>query len=390
LITPQIEIPEGSRALNLSYFKRGNDTGDGQFLGNLEILVSTTGIDTGIPKGTLAPIGVAGNKIGDWTVISRRQSSGIWQEYEVDLSAFVNEESIRIAFRHKDNNRDYIALDEVKLVKGTSHTFGIISGVVTNKSDGLPISGAVIAVVDTNISATTNANGVFFLQVPAGTVRITVTKEGFTTFRSETFSVVAGRQVVRNINMETPGSITGVVRNRNTNAVMGGVLVRVAEGLQATTNMSGVYTITNIPAGVVKITGTREGFEPYESGFLTVTSGQQLTHDFEMGSVNEADTIEMPLITELNSNFPNPFNPSTTIRFSIGQTETGGELVNIRIYNIRGQVVKTLVNDYFVSGWHNVVWNGTDDRDRVVGSGIYFYKMTAGEYSKMRRMILMK
>jgi hypothetical protein len=247
-----------------------------------------------------------------------------------------------------------------------------------------------VAVVDTNISATTNANGVFFLQVPAGNVRITATKAGFTTIRSDAFSVVAGRQVVRNIIMEAPGSITGVVRNRHTNVVMGGVLVRVADGLQATTNMAGVYTITNIPAGIIKITGTRDGFEPYESGFLTITSGQQLTHDFDMGNVNEGDIIEMPLITELSTNFPNPFNPSTTIRFSIGQTVKGGEFVNIRIYNIRGQVVKTLVNDYFAPGWHSVEWNGTDDRNRVVGSGIYFYKMTAGEYSQMKRMILMK
>ena len=103
----------------------------------------------------------------------------------------------------------------------------------------------------------------------------------------------------------------------------------------------------------------------------------------------------------LESNFPNPFNPDTTIEFSLSSGEgsnnslSSGEgrgegHVNITIYNIRGQRVKTLVNDHLPAGRHSVVWNGRDDNGRTVSSGIYFYRMTAGEFSETRRMLLMK
>jgi flagellar hook assembly protein FlgD len=60
------------------------------------------------------------------------------------------------------------------------------------------------------------------------------------------------------------------------------------------------------------------------------------------------------------------------------------------VYNIRGQRIKTLVNDHFPAGRHSAVWNGTDDNGRVVSSGVYFYRMTAGEFTETRRMLLMK
>jgi len=64
--------------------------------------------------------------------------------------------------------------------------------------------------------------------------------------------------------------------------------------------------------------------------------------------------------------------------------------VNITVYNIRGQRVRTLVNEDIEAGFHTVEWNGTDDHGRIVGSGVYFYRMTAGDYNSNRRMLLMK
>ncbi len=87
-------------------------------------------------------------------------------------------------------------------------------------------------------------------------------------------------------------------------------------------------------------------------------------------------------------NFPNPFNPSTTISFSL--TAKDAKNTKLEIYNLKGQKVKTLVNEELSAGKHSVVWNGTDDSDKSVSSGIYFYKMRAGSYTSTKKMILMK
>ena len=98
------------------------------------------------------------------------------------------------------------------------------------------------------------------------------------------------------------------------------------------------------------------------------------------------DPVTPVLATTLNANYPNPFNPETTITYSLQDASP----VTIEIYNIKGQLVKTLVNESKASGTHSVVWNGQDARGHTVSSGIYYYKMHAGKYSSTRKMILMK
>ncbi|MDP8201543.1 MAG: FlgD immunoglobulin-like domain containing protein [Candidatus Tenebribacter burtonii] len=95
----------------------------------------------------------------------------------------------------------------------------------------------------------------------------------------------------------------------------------------------------------------------------------------------------IPITTELNGNYPNPFNPTTTISFSVAQTSS---LVNVEIFNIKGQKVKQLVNEVLPAGKHIVVWNGKDDNGKQAASGIYFYKMKSRDYQKSRKMLLLK
>ena len=99
---------------------------------------------------------------------------------------------------------------------------------------------------------------------------------------------------------------------------------------------------------------------------------------------NIDDSIE-PVSLNVN-NYPNPFNPETTISFSLVKpTKT-----KIEIFNIKGQKVKTLLDDKLDSGEHKVVWNGKDDNGKSVASGVFFYKMTSGTYSSTKKMLLMK
>ena len=103
------------------------------------------------------------------------------------------------------------------------------------------------------------------------------------------------------------------------------------------------------------------------------------------GHVSNDDVVASVYVSSLLGNYPNPFNPETTIQFSIG--DVGNVMINV--YNVRGQRVRTLVNEQKEPGHHSVVWNGRDD-GRMVSGGVYFYKMTTGEYQSVRRMVLMK
>jgi len=92
------------------------------------------------------------------------------------------------------------------------------------------------------------------------------------------------------------------------------------------------------------------------------------------------------LYTALDNNYPNPFNPNTNIAYSIKDAAK----VTLEVYNVKGQLVKTLVNDYRETGHYNVNWNGKDNSSKPSASGVYFYKMKAGNYVSTKKMILMK
>ncbi len=88
----------------------------------------------------------------------------------------------------------------------------------------------------------------------------------------------------------------------------------------------------------------------------------------------------------LGKNYPNPFNPSTTIEYSIKENAH----VTIEVFNVKGQKVRTLVNENKTTGNHSVVWNGKDDQNKNAGSGVYFYRMTTPTHTATAKMILMK
>jgi len=91
--------------------------------------------------------------------------------------------------------------------------------------------------------------------------------------------------------------------------------------------------------------------------------------------------------SSLISNYPNPFNPETTISFSFIKSTEYAEIV---IYNIKGEKVKFFSFEHLTAGIHSIVWNGKDDNDRVVSSGVYFYQLKTDQFVQSRKMILMK
>ena len=96
---------------------------------------------------------------------------------------------------------------------------------------------------------------------------------------------------------------------------------------------------------------------------------------------------------KLIGNYPNPFNPETKLYFNIstGQGKSEGtKRVMITIYNLKGQKIRTLVNNDYSAGQHSVVWNGKDDYGKEVTTGIYLYQLTSDDFSETRKMIMIK
>ena len=103
-------------------------------------------------------------------------------------------------------------------------------------------------------------------------------------------------------------------------------------------------------------------------------------------AVSEFDTDVTPESFSLEANYPNPFNPSTTIRYHL---PVAGE-VDLTLYNVMGQAVRTLVQQWMPAGNYAVTWNGTDDNDRHLGSGTYAYRLRANGQQLTRHLTLLK
>ncbi len=97
-------------------------------------------------------------------------------------------------------------------------------------------------------------------------------------------------------------------------------------------------------------------------------------------------TVSGETRASLTANYPNPFNPATTIRYRIAQT---GPVV-LRVYNLRGQLVRTLIEKEQAGGTHSIAWDGKTDAGMQAPSGNYFYEVIAGSFRQVKRMILLK
>ena len=103
----------------------------------------------------------------------------------------------------------------------------------------------------------------------------------------------------------------------------------------------------------------------------------------------EEESVNRPKDILLGQNHPNPFNPITNIQFSVygGQRPTRATL---KVYNIVGRLVRTLVDEEMLPGVHSVTWDGKDDRGNEVSSGVYFYQLKARDQAETKKMVLLK
>jgi predicted acyl esterase len=100
-----------------------------------------------------------------------------------------------------------------------------------------------------------------------------------------------------------------------------------------------------------------------------------------VGDILHEEQNSQPFAYELKQNYPNPFNPATTIEYSIAKAGN----VEIKVYDMLGREVKSLVNEYRDAGFHKIFFNASE-----LSSGVYFYKISTTEFSEVKRMVLIK
>ncbi|MCB5246420.1 MAG: carboxypeptidase regulatory-like domain-containing protein, partial [Candidatus Cloacimonetes bacterium] len=183
--------------------------------------------------------------------------------------------------------------------------------------------------------------------------------------------------------IQETGMIAGVVRRLNTSPIQGATVT--AGGLSATTNSVGAYTLV-LPIGNYDVTCSATGYQSQTANDITVNPNQTTTLNFIMDVVSNQDEVVPVTATALLGNYPNPFNPETTIAWCLKEAAP----VKIEIYNSKGQRIRTLLDETKAGGWYQTVWNGRDDNGDFVSSGVYMYRMSAGSYLASRKMMLMQ
>jgi hypothetical protein len=157
---------------------------------------------------------------------------------------------------------------------------------------------------------------------------------------------------------------------------------------------AGVLLSSAIEDAYLLVTGRLDNLTVKDIGYIEKIMVQlDLTGEeeaaFRLALYGGAAGPSLPRAFSLSQNVPNPFNPSTTISYSVPE-EKGMVRVSLKVYNLRGQLVRTLVDEVQEAGGYNVFWDGRNDTGRQVASGIYMYRMQAGEFVQTRKMVLLK
>lgn len=159
------------------------------------------------------------------------------------------------------------------------------------------------------------------------------------------------------------------------------------EGQDSLVTMWGSRALNNDGAVVITLEKKGDVWKELRPHGLEIFTGNTDNRERKIFQPAEPFTpVPTPKVAALYGNYPNPFNPETQIRFQIPEATQ----VTLEIYNIVGQKIKTLVDGKMVPGEYTTKWSGTDDFGRKVGSGVYFYRMDAGNFHQVHRMILLK
>ena len=144
------------------------------------------------------------------------------------------------------------------------------------------------------------------------------------------------------------------------------------------------WTTYNRESGLINDFVNDISFDNEGNVWFSTRGGASLLRDELATNVSEKE--KSPYIFNLNNNYPNPFNPTTTIEY---QLKSAGKVI-VSIYNTIGQLISMLVNENQTPGFYSVVWDGRNNEGAVVPSGVYFYYLVSGNFSQTKKMLYLK
>ncbi len=269
---------------------------------------------------------------------------------------------------------------------------GELWGIVFEEGTTDPIEGVQIwAFCDPYCGYTvTNEDGYYHFDLPNGTYVLDAWHVNYYGVHIE--DIVINYNIVQQDFEMGPvsfdGSLEGYVYEENTTnpVTYANISVGIPGGYYASTYSDGTgYYYFDLPNGTYSLDCWKDGYLGFHEDEIIINNDNVIFDIYLVPDVGSDDELILPA-SSLSQNYPNPFNPETTISFTTENTEN----TEVIIYNLKGQKVRTLVNEEFPAGRHSVLWDGRDNKGKPVSTGMYFYKLETGAFSAVKKMILIK
>lgn len=146
-----------------------------------------------------------------------------------------------------------------------------------------------------------------------------------------------------------------------------------------------------VNVGKASINIMKDESNPEQTDFWYLVVSDKTPVEAEEEIVVENAAAELPQVFSLSPNYPNPFNPSTMIKFQLPEKNgTATVRTVLRVYDILGRLVRTIVDEDMVPGFYTKQWDGLNDNGVRISSGVYFYSIMAGDFRQTKKMLLIK
>ena len=284
----------------------------------------------------------------------------------------------------EDNTYGHGFMDAYAAVGAVMSGLGTVDGTVTDAGRALPIAGAHVGVVDRPTNRFTDADGHFQFMLPVGTWSLTFDAFGY---GGETLvvDVIEDETVDGSVAMTAlpTAVLSGLVYDYEGGLVAGATVQVLDTPLDPVySNGSGFYSI-DMPAGAtydVMASATAYGADQH-----TVNFQGDMTLDFILPPPTGVGD-ELPRAVVFFGAVPNPFNPMTSLHFSLPNDSH----VDLKIYDVAGRLVRTLASGPRPAGANRVRWNGTDDANHAVASGTYFARLVVEGEVEIKSLTLVR
>jgi hypothetical protein len=354
--------------------------------------------DDGATWIVLTPVGGYNTSFSIYSLGEYGYTNNIsWTQSTFNLGAYANS-NVKIRWRFASNGTvasNGWVIDDI-MISSYYITPGLVTGTVTlATTDNLT---SVKIATDDHMVANPDSSGTYKMYLPQGLYSLTASLPYYSSQVSPSFSLnnaessynydftleFLANPTELNLTIASGDSIvylTWVEPAHGTYPVLGYKVYR----------QFGVHPYTLVG----QTTATAYNEQLYEEG--TYHYYVQAVYEIGAGAQSDIVAVLYPyvgnnenvtevFVNSLQANYPNPFSKLTNIAFS---TAKAGP-VSMKIYNTKGQLVKTIANEAKAAGKYNLVWNGLDNSGNRVASGLYFYRMESKDYSKTRKMMLMK